>query len=102
MFTSNSGRQFYKENHMGKQLTLNSQSESNKITNYQPAEKLLKKFTNKINVEKYEGPQLPVNVANHLIESNRRFEADRWFAPLLSRINITDNFFQNSDVQLQH
>ena len=49
----------------------------NKVSNYQPAEKVMKKFLNKINVEKYEGPQLPVNVANKLIESNKRFEADR-------------------------
>lgn len=77
VFINNSGRQFYKENNSGKPLTMNSQLKSNKVTNYQPVEKVLKKFTNKINVEKYEGPQLPVNVANHLIESNRRFEADR-------------------------
>ncbi|XP_065223898.1 serine/threonine-protein kinase RIO1 [Planococcus citri] len=61
-----------------KHATTNNQSESNKLTNYQPAEKVLKRFTHKINVEKYEGPKLPVNVANHLIESNRRFEADRY------------------------
>lgn len=44
---------------------------------YQPQEKQLKRFINKINVEKYEGPVLPNCAANSLIESNRRFEAER-------------------------
>jgi hypothetical protein len=45
---------------------------------YQPQEKQLKRFINKINVEKYEGPVLPNCAANLLIESNRRFEAERY------------------------
>lgn len=68
---------------LGKQTYMNSQCKSNKVTNYQPAEKLLKRFTNKINVEKYEGPSLPTRVANSLIESNKRFEAERYFTKFL-------------------
>jgi hypothetical protein len=45
---------------------------------YQPQEKQLKRFINKINVEKYEGPVLPNHAANLLIESNRKFEAERY------------------------
>uniref|UniRef100_A0A336LVC2 Serine/threonine-protein kinase RIO1 n=1 Tax=Culicoides sonorensis TaxID=179676 RepID=A0A336LVC2_CULSO len=54
----------------------NTQQSTNKI--YQPTEKLFKKFTNKINVEKYEGPlSLPKQAVNALIEKDRRFDADR-------------------------
>lgn len=56
----------------------NSQQCSNKVTNYQPSDKLFKKFLNKINVEKYEGPPLPIHAANHLMETNRRVEAERY------------------------
>ncbi|KAJ4438004.1 hypothetical protein ANN_13943 [Periplaneta americana] len=44
---------------------------------YQPQEKQFKRYLNKINVEKYEGPSLPNHAANLLIESNRKFEAER-------------------------
>jgi hypothetical protein len=47
-------------------------------SSYQPQEKQLKRFINKINVEKYEGPVLPNCAANMLIESSRRFEAERY------------------------
>jgi hypothetical protein len=50
---------------------------------YQPQEKQLKRFINKINVEKYEGPVLPNYAANSLIESNRRFEAERYISVCL-------------------
>lgn len=56
----------------------NSQQSSNKVTQYQPSDKLFKKFLNKINVEKYEGPPLPIHAANHLMETNRRVEAERF------------------------
>ncbi|KAL1129195.1 hypothetical protein AAG570_013725, partial [Ranatra chinensis] len=56
----------------------NCQVNSNKIANFQPADKLFKKYLNKINVEKYEGPTLPLHAANYLIESNKRAEADRY------------------------
>lgn len=54
-----------------------AQINSNKLTNYQPSEKLFPKFANKINVEKYEGPPLPHNSANLLIQTERRLENDR-------------------------
>lgn len=56
----------------------NVQSNSNKVTNYQPTEKLFKKYTNRINVEKYEGPaSLSNSVANALIESNKKSDSTR-------------------------
>lgn len=76
VFGNEVSRQCYERAHVGERVTMSSQSQK-KISNFQPAEKLFKKYMNKINVEKYEGPQLPMNVANHLIESNRKFEADR-------------------------
>lgn len=58
----------------------NAQAASNKVSTFQPSEKLFKKYTNKINVEKYEGPQLPNHAINTLLESNRKAEADRYRA----------------------
>lgn len=57
----------------------NTQSKSvEKVTNYQPNEKVLKKFLNKINVEKYEGPSsLPIHAKNALIECNKKVDMDR-------------------------
>ncbi|KAF5281988.1 hypothetical protein FQA39_LY00512 [Lamprigera yunnana] len=56
----------------------NPQAASNKVANYQPHENLIRKFTNKINVEKYEGPVLLTNFAtNRLIEKQRQNENDR-------------------------
>lgn len=57
---------------------LNAQSASNKVSNYQPSEKVLKKFVNKINVERYEGSRLPSHAVNTLLESNRKADADRF------------------------
>lgn len=56
---------------------LNQQSQSKRVTDFQPQEKLLKRFLNKINVEKYEGPSLPNHAANKLIENARRVDAGR-------------------------
>lgn len=39
---------------------------------YQPSEKLFKKYTNLINVDKYEGPSIPHSAANKLTEANRK------------------------------
>lgn len=50
---------------------------STKLTSYQPQENVFKKFTNKINLEKYEGPSLPGHVVNTLIENNRKYDASR-------------------------
>ncbi|XP_073996889.1 RIO kinase 1 [Rhodnius prolixus] len=55
----------------------NAQNPSQKVANYQPAEKLFRKFLNKINVEKYEGPPLPIHAANSLMEANKRNDAER-------------------------
>lgn len=56
----------------------NAQHSSNNVSQFQPADKLFKKFTNKINVEKYAGPQLPNHTINTLMENNRRTDSDRF------------------------
>ncbi|XP_017789895.1 PREDICTED: serine/threonine-protein kinase RIO1 [Habropoda laboriosa] len=56
---------------------VNAQSISNKISNYQPSDKLFRRYSNKINIEKYEGPSLPEHAANILIENDKRVEKDR-------------------------
>lgn len=53
------------------------QSSSNKLTNFQPSQKLFPKYANKINVEMYEGPPLPHLTANSLIQTKRRLENER-------------------------
>lgn len=58
----------------------NAQHASNKVSSFQPSEKLFKKYTNKINVEKYEGPQLSGAAINTLLESNRKADAERYRA----------------------
>lgn len=47
------------------------------MSNYQPVDKLFKKYVNKINVERYEGPVLPHNVANKVVETQKKVEAER-------------------------
>lgn len=54
----------------------NAQGNSERISSFQPNEKLFKKFTNRINVEKYEGATLPHNAANKLTEANRKQDAN--------------------------
>lgn len=61
----------------GGQTHTNTQVSSDKISNFQPSEKLFRKYTNKINVERYEGPQLPGYAANALIENAKRSDAGR-------------------------
>lgn len=46
------------------------------MSNFQPSEKLFKKFTNKINVDKYEGPKIPQHAANRLTEATRKQDAN--------------------------
>ena len=58
--------------------SINAQNVSNKITNYQPSDKLFRRYANKINVEIYEGPSLPGHAANLLIENDKRTEKDRF------------------------
>lgn len=48
-----------------------------KMTAYQPAEKTLSKFVEKINVEKYEGPVLPNAAASALVHAGRKMDTDR-------------------------
>ncbi|XP_062555426.1 serine/threonine-protein kinase RIO1 [Armigeres subalbatus] len=56
----------------------NVQSSSQKISNFQPADALFKKFTNKISVEKYEGPTaLPNHIKNTLTETQRKADSER-------------------------
>lgn len=55
----------------------NQQQQSNKINNYQPNDNLFKKFSNKINVNKYEVSSLPQHTTNLLIENQRRLENER-------------------------
>uniref|UniRef100_A0A182SLW4 Serine/threonine-protein kinase RIO1 n=1 Tax=Anopheles maculatus TaxID=74869 RepID=A0A182SLW4_9DIPT len=56
----------------------NAQHASQKVSHFQPADVLFKKFTNRINVEKYEGPaSLPNHAKNTLIETQRKADSDR-------------------------
>lgn len=56
---------------------LNTQEASTKVTNYQPKHKLLTRYSNKINLEKYAGPSIPDHVVNVLIENDKRVNKDR-------------------------
>jgi len=56
----------------------NAQNRPNKVLSFQPSDKLFKKFSNKINVEKYEGPEsLSGSAANKLIGSDKKAFADK-------------------------
>lgn len=55
----------------------NTQAASNRISSFQPSDKLFRRYSNKINIEKYEGPNLPHSAANGLIENTKKFEKDR-------------------------
>ncbi|XP_024222422.2 serine/threonine-protein kinase RIO1 [Bombus impatiens] len=57
---------------------INAQNVSNKITNYQPSDKLFRRYANKINIERYEGPTLPGHATNLLMENDKRAEKDRF------------------------
>lgn len=47
-------------------------SSSQKVTKFQPTEKVFKKFADKINIDKYQGPAM-----NKVLEQNRRDDKDR-------------------------
>lgn len=66
-----------KQNFINNQTHTNAQIQSDKVTNYQPSEKLFRKYTNKINIEKYEGPPLSGYAANKLIEANKKSDNER-------------------------
>lgn len=74
--------QYQKHNHSisTNQSHANAQSSSNKVSSFQPSDKLFKKFTNKINVEKYEGPKLPSHAINTLMENSKKLDSDRYRA----------------------
>ncbi|CAG9826597.1 unnamed protein product [Diabrotica balteata] len=55
----------------------NQQQSSGKVSNYQPSENLFKKYTNKINVDKYEVHALPQHTTNLLMENQKRMENER-------------------------
>lgn len=56
----------------------NTQKPSNKTTNYQPTDKLFRRYANKINIERYEGPStLPGHATNRLIQNDKRMEKER-------------------------
>lgn len=67
----------HKRSDFGESQHINPQFISNKVSNYQPNEKLFKKYTNKINVEKYEIHSLPSHATNRLLENEKRMEGDR-------------------------
>ncbi|XP_056020374.1 serine/threonine-protein kinase RIO1-like [Ostrea edulis] len=48
-----------------------------KKTAFQPAEKTLSKFVDRINVEKYEGPVLPNAAASALVHAGKKMESER-------------------------
>lgn len=62
------------------QSSSNAQSSSQKVGNYQPNDKMFRKYTNKISVEDYEGPRLPNHAVNTMLENSRRTELDRFRA----------------------
>lgn len=55
----------------------NQQQTSEKINYYQPNENLFKKYTHKINVDKYEVSSLPKHTTNLLLENQKRQENER-------------------------
>ncbi|XP_063976880.1 serine/threonine-protein kinase RIO1 [Diachasmimorpha longicaudata] len=55
----------------------NTQAASNKVSSFQPSDKLFRRYSNKINIEKYEGPSLPHSAANVLIENSKKYDKDR-------------------------
>ncbi|XP_013789100.1 serine/threonine-protein kinase RIO1-like [Limulus polyphemus] len=64
--------------HLGQMMANpNQQSGNNKTMMFQPNEKLLHKYMNKINVERYEGPSLPSSAINTLTEAYRKCETER-------------------------
>ncbi|XP_052860599.1 serine/threonine-protein kinase RIO1 [Anopheles cruzii] len=73
------GGELKRNQHLNLQQThTNAQSASQKVSHFQPADVLFKKFTNRINVEKYEGPaSLPGHAKNTLIETQRKADGER-------------------------
>nr|CAH7760877.1 unnamed protein product [Callosobruchus chinensis] len=55
----------------------NPQQASNKVTNYQPSDNQFKKYSHKINVEKFEVDSLPHHAVNLLQENEKRLDSNR-------------------------
>lgn len=55
----------------------NQQVSQNKGSTYQPTDQLFRKYTNKINVDKYEAPHLSSKATNLLMQSEKRMDNDR-------------------------
>merc|ERR1719270_1878279 len=53
-------------------------SSSAKVTKFQPTEKVFKKFVDKINIEKYEGPKVTGQAINKVLAQNRREDKERY------------------------
>lgn len=60
------------------QTHTNAQNASKKLTNYQPSNQRFRKYTNKIIVDKYEGPSLSGNVTNKLVENEKKVNNERF------------------------
>jgi RIO kinase 1 len=57
--------------------TKNFQGTSTKLTNFQPSDKLFRRYANKVNIEDYEGPRLSQSATNILNEKTRSMENNR-------------------------
>lgn len=66
-----------KHNFKPNSQTSNYQGNSSKMSNYQPNDKLFRRYATKINVDNYEGRQLTQNAVNILNEKNRSIENTR-------------------------
>lgn len=55
----------------------NQQQSSNKISTFQPSDNLFKKYSNKINVEKFEVSTLSNNAVSHLLMNEKKMDSDR-------------------------
>ncbi|CAH2981200.1 unnamed protein product [Chilo suppressalis] len=64
------------DDHLPKKDHANTQAPSKKITNYQPTEKLFKKYINKINVDKYE-PAYSNNAEKFMNQNDRKVDNER-------------------------
>lgn len=58
--------------------TPNQQNKNVKISDYQPPEKLFKKYLDKVNTDPYEGPILTHEASNKLMESYKKADAMRY------------------------
>lgn len=56
----------------------NKQIKANTAKNFQPLEKTMKKFVDKINVEKYAGPELSNTAMSALVERGRKMDNERY------------------------